>query len=234
MGYTLHHGDCIEVMRTLADASVDLVFTSPPYNKGETATWRAGASGWRFHAVTYDVGDDAMPWPEYVTWQKDVLCECWRVLRPSGAIFYNHKPRPRKHELQLPLDLNPGLPVRQIIIWAHSRKRNYSPYYYAPAGEWIIVFAKPAFRLRNRSASAVRDIWRIAGERQGAHPAPFPVALPRRAIESVDAQIILDPFCGSGSTGVAALELGRSFIGIDISSTYLDTSRARLEAAVCP
>src|SRR5690242_7731077 len=95
-GITLYNGDCLDVMRQMDSGSVDLVFTSPPYNLGNSngekvrfsTKWPKAQLG-----NGYDVAQDAMPYPEYVAWQKQVLTECWRLLSDTGAIFYNHKPR---------------------------------------------------------------------------------------------------------------------------------------------
>jgi len=119
---TLYHGRCEDILPTLDP--VDLIFTSPPYNLGvstgggfaapgrETGLWSGGplADGYGEH-------DDAMPWDEYVAWQQDVLRLCWAQLTEAGAIFYNHKPRVQAGALITPLVLNPGLPVRQIVVW---------------------------------------------------------------------------------------------------------------------
>lgn len=63
------------------------------------------------------------------------------------------------------------------------------------------------------------------------HPAPFPLELPRRALDAVDAQSILDPFMGSGTTGVAAVQAGRRFIGIENSPRWFDMACKRIDAA---
>jgi site-specific DNA-methyltransferase (adenine-specific) len=65
------------------------------------------------------------------------------------------------------------------------------------------------------------------------HPAPFPVDLPRRLIElyTFTGDLVLDPFIGSGTTAVAAIETGRHFVGYDNDATYLETARARIAAA---
>lgn len=73
------------------------------------------------------------------------------------------------------------------------------------------------------------DVWRITPERGNKeHPAPFPVELAERCIGSTSARVVLDPFCGSGTTCVAAKRLGRSWIGIDKSERYCEGARARL------
>jgi DNA modification methylase len=78
------------------------------------------------------------------------------------------------------------------------------------------------------------DVWRFppASARRIGHPAPFPVELPRRLIElhTYAGEVVLDPFCGSGSTGVAAARCGRGFIGYDTDAGYLDLARSRLAA----
>jgi modification methylase len=61
------------------------------------------------------------------------------------------------------------------------------------------------------------------------HPAPFPIGLPYRCIESTNAQIVLDPFSGSGTTAVVARQLGRNFIGIDTSPEYCEMAQARID-----
>ena len=231
--FELHHGDCLEMMRKMPSASVDLVFTSPPYNlafsSGGGLKYAGTRSMWPKAALAEGYGDydDARDPDEYVEWQKSVLQEFWRLIPENGAIFYNHKPRVQNGILQTPLDLNPELPVRQIIIWNRKSGINFNRSFFLPSHEWIVVMAKPKFRLRKGGCNA-KDVWTIQPERHNSHPAPFPVELPRRAIENTDAKIIFDPFAGSGSTGVAALESGRKFIGIDRNEEYLSSAYDRM------
>lgn len=230
----LFQGDCLEVMKNIPNGSVDMVFTSPPYNLGVSSgggfpkgkakgKWSGGelSNGYTSH-------NDAMPYEEYVQWQKNVLLECWRTLSDTGAIYYNHKPRVQNGILQTPLELNPGLPLRQIIIWERNGGINFSPSFYLPTHEWILIFAKPAFRLRDKKASGAKDIWKVGQERGNPHPAPFPVDLPKIAIETTNAKVILDPFMGSGTTGVAAKNLNRDFIGIEMDEGYFKIAKERI------
>lgn len=231
---SIFQGDCLEIMRQLPSGSIELVFTSPPYNLGQSSgggVRGAAKSGkWKGMALAngYASYDDAREPAEYVEWQREVLRECWRLLSDDGAIFYNHKPRVQNGLLQTPLDLNPDLPLRQIVIWDRKGGFNFNQSFYLPTHEWIAIFAKPNFRLRSKGASGVKDVWSIPHERDNDHPAPFPVELARRAIETTSANTILDPFMGSGSTGVAALECGRRFIGIEIDPGYCETARKRI------
>ena len=233
--FILHRGDCLDVMRSMDSESVDLVFTSPPYNLGLTKRGCMKSGGkqslWPSSALASGYGnyDDAREHDEYVEWQREVLRECWRLLRDDGAIYYNHKPRVQKGILQTPLELNPDLPLRQIVIWNRNQGFNFNRSFYTPVHEWILIFAKPAFRLRERGGLAT-DVWSIKPERGNPHPAPFPIELPRRAIESTNAEVIFDPFMGSGSTGVAARQCGRKFIGIELDRGYAMDSYERISA----
>jgi site-specific DNA-methyltransferase (adenine-specific) len=235
-GITIYHGDCREILLDLEP--VDLVFTSPPYNLGGATNGGLRGSTtrgkWRAPALSngYASHDDAMPHERYVAWQRSVLRLCWAAIKPSGAIFYNHKPLQRDGEVRLPLELNPELPLRQILIWQRAGGLNFSPTHYLPTHEWILILAKPEFRLTSRGASGVGDVWTVPQEANTEHPAPFPVGLPLRAIETTGAPTVLDPFMGSGTTLRAAKDLGRKAIGIEIEERYCEIAAKRLAQRV--
>lgn len=249
---TLYCGDCREVLPILGQ--FDAVITSPPYNLGVSAGGgfaskfvrnhghydpngsyrkRGGGGKWTGGALAdgYGAHDDKMPWDEYEEWQRTVLNLCWERLGETGAIFYNHKPRAQTCEVWLPLALNPGLPLRQIIIWARAGGINFAPTHYVPTHEWIMVLAKPAFRLRDKSASGVGDVWYIPQESGTEHPCPFPVELPFRILETTPARSVLDPFMGSGTTGVACVRRGRAFVGVELDQKWFDLACRKIEAA---
>ncbi len=245
----LHLGDCRDVLPTLG--LVDLVFTSPPYNMGNTRgggmparvrghypdgapmSARGGSGKWSGGALAngYGLHDDNMPHDAYVAWQKDVLRLCYAQLSDVGAIFYNHKARIFDGRCITPLDYNPDLPLRQIIVWARAGGVNFSPAFYLPMHEWVAVFAKDGFRLKSKEASGAGDVWYIPQEANTPHPAPFPVALPQRAISTTAATIVCDPFMGSGSTGVAAVKCGRQFVGIELEPKWFDLACRRIDHA---
>jgi len=194
---------------------------------------RGGRGKWQNAAIAngYGTHRDNMPWPEYEHWLRGIVGQLWCCLAKDGAIFLNHKPRSQSGEVWLPTALNPDLPLRQVIIWARAGGINYAPTHYVPTHEWILVIATPEFRLRDKSASGVGDVWYIPQAPDPEHPAPFPVELPYRAIETTGAGLILDPFMGSGTTGVACARLGRKFIGIEIEEKYFDIACRRIEQA---
>jgi site-specific DNA-methyltransferase (adenine-specific) len=251
-GAVLYLGRCEDVLPEIS--GVDLIVTSPPYNLGVSPgggfaakfvrnhghydpdggyRLRGGAGKWSGGALAdgYDGHNDKMPWEEYVRWQQLVLGLCWRALSLDGAIFYNHKPRPMLREIWLPTSLNPGLPLRQIIIWARAGGINFSPTHYVPTHEWIMVLAKESWRLRDKSASGAGDVWYIPQGPELEHPAPFPFEVPLRAIETTGAKLVCDPHMGIGTTGRAAVRLGVKFIGIEPSERYFDIALRRITEA---
>jgi len=153
-----------------------------------------------------------------------------RLLREDGAIFYNHKTRVQAGLLQDRYDILDEFPVRQCIIWQRDGGINFNPGYFLPTYEVIYLICKPKFKLAPK-ANALGDVWRIPQEsKDNKHPAPFPVELAQRCISSTNAQVILDPFMGSGSTALAAEALGRDWIGIDISKDYIKLANERIQA----
>ena len=170
---------------------------------------------------------DNMPHSEYVAWQREALTEMLRVTSEDGAIFYNHKWRVQGGLLQDRSDILSGFPVRQIIIWKRSGGINFNPGYFVPTYEVIYLIAKPKFKLAPK-ANAIGDVWEIPQERKNPHPAPFPVPLVERILQSVTSQTVLDPFIGSGTTAIAALNCGKNYIGIDNSAEYVTMANDRI------
>jgi site-specific DNA-methyltransferase (adenine-specific) len=232
---TLYLADCRDVLPTLAANAVSLCFTSPPYNLGEGMEDKGGlrvghgGSKWKSDKLRQGYGeyDDALPYAEYQAWQGGTLEQLWRIC--SGAIFYNHKPRVVKRALRLPFFAE--LPLRQVIIWDRLSGFNCMSGAFMPMCEWIMLYAKPDWSLRDKSASALGDVWRIPAAPDPDHPASFPLALPMRALEASPAGDVIDPFMGSGTTGIAALRTGRGFIGIERDERYFDLACEKLSAA---
>ncbi len=228
------HGDAVEVMRRLPDESVDLVVTSPPYNlKNSTGNGMKDGRGgkWKNAALVNGYADhsDDMPHEQYVAWQRECLTEMMRMLKDTGAIFYNHKWRVQAGLLQDRHDIVDGFPVRQIIIWKRKGGINFNPGYFLPTYEVIYLIAKKDFKLAPK-ANAIGDVWEFTQEMNNQHPAPFPIDFALRCIQSTSADVILDPFMGSGTVAIAAKRLGRHFIGIEISAEYIAYAKERLKA----
>lgn len=253
---TYHVGDVLDFLRSLDDGTIPLFLFSPPYNLGNTTGGgmkqyapkghyrrtdsmdkRGGGSAWvngSKLAGGYDNHDDNMPHAEYVAWQNAILRECWRAVVDDGAIFYNHKPRVLAGELITPLDYVPAelRPyVRQEIVWDRGSGFNWNEAFYKPTSERIVIIARPAFRLANKGASDVGDVWRIPPENDTWHPAPFPLRLAMRVLETVMPSLVCDPFAGSGTTAVAAKSLGIDYLCNDASAAYAARAQERINAA---
>ena len=225
-------GNTMDVMKQIPDRSIDLVVTSPPYNlKTSTGNGMKDGRGgkWANAALIngYSHYNDNMPLDEYAKWQRECLTEMFRIIPENGAIFYNHKWRVQAGLLQDRNDIVSDFPVRQIIIWRRKGGINFNPGYFLPTYEVIYLIAKPEFKLAKK-ANAHGDVWEFGQENKNKHPAPFPVDLIERVISSTDAKIIIDPFMGSGTTALAAKNLNRQFIGIDISPEYCEMAQQRL------
>lgn len=243
---TLYRADCLDVLPSVS--GVRCCITSPPYNLGATPwaplghwkpgnkTGSGGSKRWKGGAnsgdgVAYGEHVDAMPWAEYIGWQRRVVDAMFATLTDDGAIFYNHKPRVVGERLWTPMECLPSQEaLRQIIIWSRPGGLNATPASLTPMHEWVMVIAKPDFRLRSHSASMLGDVWHF-NPAKSKHPAPFPVGLPSRIIEATSPGKVLDPFMGHGTTGVAAIKNNREFVGVEIDQKHFDEACRRIDEA---
>lgn len=232
----IYNEDCLDTLKKMDDDSIDLIVTSPPYNKGFYADKNARQSDvWATldgRKIGYDVYEDSMPPSEYEDWQKTVISECLRVIKPSGSIFYNHKDIIYKGTIVPPkwvYDFN----VKQQIIWDVQSSPMIDPHYFMPAFEYVYWIVKdPHDVYFDKSKSIFRtNIWRINRERN-EHPAPFPEKLVRNIVNccTKDGSIIYDPFAGSGTTAIATIRSGggRKYILSEISEGYVEMANKRI------
>jgi modification methylase len=227
-------GDALTILKDLPSEIVDVGVTSPPYNKGENK------KGWLVGNVKYEGASDKLPEDEYQENQIEVLNEIYRITKPGGSFFYNHKIRWEKGKLLHPMDWlrKTKWVIRQEIIWDRMIAANIRGWRFWQVDERIYWLYKPkgnkliGEELKPKHA-LLTSIWRFPPEKKNPHPAPFPLALPVRCIFSIMDEkkggLVLDPYCGSGTTLVAAKILGHNFIGIDISKKYVEFSKKRLE-----
>ena len=222
----IHVGDCLDIMADMPSESVDIIVTSPPYN---IASGRKHGGLWdaKIMADGYNGYGDNLPYPEYVEWQRMCITAMLRLLKNTGVLFYNHKYRIQKGLLNDRTDITSGFPVRQIIIWHRSAGINFNRSYFLPTYEVVYMIPKPGFRLLPK-ANGLTDVWKITPDSRNPHPAPFPIELPRRCISAAPGDVVLDPFMGSGTTAVAAIQEGRNWIGVDRSQEYADMAERRI------
>ena len=231
----IYNEDCLETMERIPDNSIDLIVTSPPYNKGFYANKNAKQSKvWNTlngRKIAYDsFSDDMFPW-DYENWQKAVISECIRILKPSGSLFYNHKDIIYKG-LIVPPKWVYDFKVRQQIIWDRQSSCMIDPHYFMPANEWIYWIVKDEKKVFfDKEKSSFRtNIWRMNVDKN-PHPAPFPYIMAANIINccSKEGDIVYDPFMGSGTTALASIKLGRQYIGSEISEKYVQMANDKIK-----
>lgn len=229
-----------EAMPELADDSVALMVTSPPYHVGKDY-------------------DSAAGFDDYLALLQRVFEETHRVLEPGGRVAVNVANLGRKPYLPLSHHVaailaSIGFHMRGEVIWRKGRGASGSCAFGSwmsaknpvlrDLHEYVLVFSKGRMdRVRQGQSTISREeflaatlsVWEIPPESAArvGHPAPFPVALPRRLVElyTFAGDVVLDPFLGSGSTAVAAVESGRRFVGYEIEPGYVAAARSRVAAA---
>ncbi|WP_297473159.1 site-specific DNA-methyltransferase [Persephonella sp.] len=227
-------GNTLDILKKIPDNSVDLGITSPPYNKKEDN------KGWLVDKVVYKGTSDNLPEKEYQQNQIEVLNELYRIIKPGGSFFYNHKIRWEKGVMYHPMDWlrKTKWVIKQEIIWDRMIAANLRGWRFWQIEERIYWLYKPDGKnligkeLKSKHA-LLTSIWRLPPENKNPHPAPFPIELPTRIIYSIfdeeKGKIVIDPYCGSGTTLVAAKILGHHYIGIDISQEYINFAIERLK-----
>jgi modification methylase len=231
-------GDCLIKLKEISDNSVDLVVTSPPYNKkGLSGESKVGNHVWKKFNIDYNEYDDNMDEDEYQIWVIDVLNELYRVIKPTGSIFFNHKPRRYNNKVILPSTFieKSKLDIYQLIIWNRKSSPNIRKDILLPNTEHIYWLSKnkPSTYKENLPKAFNTEVWDIIPGKQKEHPAPFPNQLVENCINltTMKNDIVLDPFMGSGTTGEVCSYMNRYFIGIEMDKKYFDISKSRIEKA---
>ena len=245
--FVLYHGDSIELMNKLPENSIDMIFADPPYNLSN--------GGFTVHAgkmVSVHKGD----WDVSKGFDNDYdfhhkwMEACKRVLKPGGTLWVSgtyHSIYQCGHALQalnyhilndiswFKPNASPNLSCRfftashETIIWARKDKKAKHTFNYDEMknGDWgEDKIKKPGLQMRS--------VWHIGTPKPnekkfGKHPTQKPLELLRRIVlaSTNKDDIILDPFSGSSTTGIAAVMSGRKFVGIDLDKKYLELSKKR-------
>ncbi len=220
----LIQGDCLEKMKDIPDGSIDMVLTSPPYNLGNS-----------HHTgnTRHKAYDDNLPEAKYQDWQIKILNECYRILKDDGSLIYNHKNRIKKGVQISPYEwlLKTNFIIKQELVWFNG-SQNFDKIRFYPMTERIYWLAKSPetklFNAINHHDLFGKEEWKAVGTR-GEHKRAFPEKMVSDFLLCFpDAKNILDPFMGSGTTGVACKNLGRNFIGIELDETYFKIAQERI------
>lgn len=228
-----------ENMDEIPDNSVHLMITSPPYNVGKEY-------------------DDDLTLEEYVDLLTSVFSQTYTKLVTGGRACINianigRKPYIPLHMIVTEIMLEIGFLMRGEIIWDKSASAGGS----CAWGSWmsasnpvlrdyheyILVFSKESYSKNKKQEKRdtiehddfinwTQSVWTFpaVNAKKIGHPAPFPVELPHRLINlySYEEDVVLDPFCGSGTTCIAAIQNNRNYIGYDIKKEYIDLSQERI------
>jgi site-specific DNA-methyltransferase (adenine-specific) len=228
-------GDCLEVMRTIESNSISCIITSPPYNKkGLIGKVKPGNQVWKKFNIDYDSYGDDLSEKDYQQWMVDILNEMCRIIKPDGSIFFNHKARRHKNKLHLPTDFisKSKLDVYQLIIWNRLSSPNIRKDVLLPCTEHIywLTKGKPKVYKEQVPKEFHSEVWVINPDKNTNHPAPFPKKLVENCmlLSTKEGDVCLDPFLGSGTTGIVSKELNRDFIGIEIDQKYYELSQTLL------
>lgn len=229
-----------EDMSEIPDSSVHLMITSPPYNVGKEY-------------------DDDLSLDEYLDLLTAVFSQCYRKLVTGGRACINianigRKPYIPLHAMLIEIMLDLGFLMRGEIIWDKSASAGGS----CAWGSWmsasnpvlrdyheyILVFSKESYsknKAQEKRDTIERDdfiqwtksIWTFpaVNAKKVGHPAPFPVELPHRLINlfSYRGDVVLDPFCGSGTTCIAAIQNDRNYIAYEINEDYVNLAQTRID-----
>lgn len=247
--FTLYQGNCLQVLKTLAPQSVDMVFADPPYNLSN--------GGFTVHngkRTSVDKGnwDKSRGVEEDFAFHKRWMKACFRVLKPNGSFWVSgtyHSIYQCGFILQLmgarilndiswyKPNASPNLSCRvftashENLIWARKNEKARHIFHYDDMKNSNF----PEDKLKN-SGKQMRSVWSIptpakSEKIQGRHPAQKPLKLLDRIITASTnkGDIILDPFTGSGTTAISAVRLGRNFIGIEQEQQYVDLTLNRYE-----
>lgn len=224
MSYRIYNEDCMNVLKNIEDESIDLVVTDPPYPviSGGKPHKRGQPSGMlsKNDGKIFDYNNIK---PE--KW----MPELYRILKSGSQCYIMINTINLKHYLELSEDC--GFKLHGVLVW---EKNNATPNrWYMKNGEFTLFLRKgKAKTINNVGSKMIHQFNNIIGNK--THPTEKPVALMRYYIEnsSNNGDIVLDPFMGSGSTGVAAIESGRNFIGSEIDGHYFGIAEKRLREAV--
>jgi len=245
----IFNGDCLEILRLIPENSIDMIFADPPYmlsNNGLTC------QNGKMVNVNKGKWDKSNGFEEDTTFHNEWISACRRILKPEGTIWisgtyhsiYQCGYLLQKNKFHILNDIiwfkpnaSPNLSCRfftashETLVWARKDKKAKHTFNYDEMKNGNF----PDDKLKKENTQ-MRSVWSITTPKNnekeyGKHPTQKPLDLLKRVVlaSTKENDIILDPFCGSGTTGAACKCLkNRSFIGIEIDKNFCDLAKKRL------
>ena len=237
--FVLYQGDCLALMDQMPEQSVDMVFADPPYflsNGGITC--QAG----KMVSVNKGKWDHSKGFAGNYQFTKEWIARCQRLLRPNGTIWISGTSH-IIHIVGCCLD-ELGFKILNDITWAKTNPPpNLSCRYFTHATETIIWAGRDrktrhkfnyADMKKKNGGKQMTSVWRFQAPGRdekifGKHQTQKPLALLEQIIQAASdpGDVILDPFSGSATTGIAAVKHGRQYVGLELEKEYIELSRKR-------
>lgn len=216
--------DCMEYMKNIEDNYFDVIITSPPYNLGNSHNNEYSGVGYF----------DNLPDDEYIEWQTNILNEFYRIIKKDGSVLYNHKNITKDFVMKTPYRfiLKSKLNTYQEILWNKLRTHQNCEQYLSDFTEriyWMVkdrpFFNKKKSKIKNTiiEKANIKDI--------SFHSATFSIELVKDLLSMFNGKKIkvFDPFLGSGSSRIAAYELGFDFVGCELDKDYFNDQELRFK-----
>lgn len=234
----LYNQDCIEAIKDIEDNSVDLIITDPPYNLGNFMKGRDTNLSKMRDNFFATAGWDNMEFDEWTKSMDAIFESAARVMKKGGAMIVFMAII--KVETIIKLAEKHGFYYKTTGIWhkTNPMPRNMNLHFVNSTEAWIYFTYKTRTGTFNNNGEVLHDFIETSvtpnSERKhGKHPTQKPEGLIKHFVEvlSNENDWILDPFMGSGTTGVAAKRQDRNFIGIELSSEYYEIAKERIQEA---
>jgi len=223
----IYNMDCLEGMKLIPDESIDIIITSPPYNLG-----KKHHTGNNVFDAYIDYNDNLLE-NDYQEWQINVLNECYRILKPDGSLWYNHKNRIKEGKQITPYEwiLKTKFIVKQEVVW-FNRSQNFDKCRFYPMTERVYWLAKSSktkmFNIINHHDVFDTKDWKPEGTK-GKFKRAFPVKMVEDILKCFpNSKIVLDPFMGSGTTAIACININRYYIGFELVKEYYELAKNRI------
>lgn len=230
------NGDCLEVLKTIPDESVDCILTDPPYNLGLFMHNRnTNLAKMRDNQFAY-AGWDNIEYEEWCSNMREFLKECSRILKHKGTLISFMSIIKVESFIRFAEEV--GFYYKTTGIW-HKKNpmpRNMNLQFVNSTESWVYFINRGTSGTFHNNGKVVHDylessVTPLSEKKHGKHPTQKPLSIMKQLINLTtnEGDIVLDPFMGSGSSCVAAALLNRNFIGIELNESYFDITSKRLE-----
>lgn len=215
--YELHLGDCLEVMKSIPAGSIDMILTDPPYGMDLTPQ-RSNA---KFHGVK--IAND-----NNLSWTDSFFKECFRVTKKNTcSMFFCSHTCVAEFIISA---RSAGYEIKNLIVWDKGHFGMGGNW--RPCHELVLICTKGRFVTKSNNLRTIINFKKVH-HTKAVHPTEKPIDLLEHLIIEPDysPDVILDPFMGSGTTGVACMNTGRRFIGIELDAGYFKIAQDRIMEA---